>query len=131
MKLIIAGSRDITDPKILIKALAYAKISPQDVTEVVCGMAPGSDTLGKNWAEFNDIPVKQFPAEWNDLKSKPLYIKKGKYGEYNALAGFVRNQKMAEYADELLALWQNESPGTADMIDRMKKLNKPYAVYEV
>ena len=100
MKTIIAGCRTITDPQILLDALKYVT---WDITEVVCGMAPGVDTLGLNWANDNRIPVKRFPANW----------KKHKNG-----AGPIRNSEMAEYSDALLAIWDSKSTGTADMINK-------------
>jgi len=57
-------------------------------------------------------------------------VKENKYGKYNALAGFNRNQQMAEYADVLIAIIKNNSSGTRDMIDRMNKLNKKVYVYD-
>lgn len=100
MKVIIAGSRSITCLGIVPRVV---KESGFDVTEVVCGMARGVDTLGKLWAEFNHIPVAEFPADWDYHGKK---------------AGFVRNSEMADYADALIAIWDGQSKGTAHMIDR-------------
>jgi len=61
MKVIIAGSRDIVDNNIVIEAIILAHFT---ITEVVCGLARGPDTLGKLWAQKNNIPVKEFPANW-------------------------------------------------------------------
>lgn len=130
-KLIIAGSRTITDPNILDRAISFFKIKKEDIAEIVCGMAYGVDMLGKWYGERNNIPVAEFPAAWNDLKTPPVYIKKNKYGEYNCLAGIVRNKKMAQYADKLLAIWDQESKGTSNMIDEMKSLDKEVMVYEL
>ena len=38
---------------------------------------------------------------------------------------------MAEYGDRLLAITFDDSPGTANMIEEMKNLNKPVVVYEI
>lgn len=109
MKLIIAGSRWIKDKRHLRDAFSFTGWD-WEVTEVVCGMAAGADTLGKEWAEKNGIPVKPFPAAWRD-----------KDGSFDRSAGFKRNELMAQYADALLALWDGESSGTADMIKRARK----------
>ena len=101
MKLIIAGSREITDYQTFLECIKLCGITPNDITEVVCGMARGVDTLGKQWALTNNLPVKEFPADWN---------KDGK------AAGFLRNLDMARYADALLAIWDGKSRGTAHMI---------------
>lgn len=77
--------------------------------EVVCGEARGPDTIGKEWAIKNQIPVISFPAEWN------------KYGKR---AGMLRNEQMGDYADVLFAFWNGTSRGTKHMIDYMTQLNK-------
>ncbi len=78
-------------------------------------MAKGVDTLGERWAKRNNIPVKEFPAKWDDLEAEGALIKTGQYGDYNCKAGFMRNSKMAEYADALIAIDQ-DTHGTNDMI---------------
>lgn len=110
MKVVIAGSRDITDRMGLVKAI---KQSGFEITEVVSGCARGVDKLGEAWARANDIPIKEFPADWN------------KHG--NA-AGPIRNAEMAEYADALIVLWDGESKGTKNMIMNMHKRDKLYFI---
>lgn len=132
MKLIIAGSRSISDMKILEKAIAYFDIKVEDIKEIVSGGAYGSDKLGEFFASNHNIPIKVFPAKWDDLTTEPIYIKTRKDGvKYNALAGFVRNHEMSLYGDKLLALWLDSSPGTENMIEEMKKQNKEVFVYEI
>lgn len=103
IKLIIAGTRTITDYSILVKALESSGFSGE-VTEVVSGGAAGPDTLGERWAKEKGIKVKRFPADWD------------KYGKS---AGPRRNKQMAEYVGKdgaLLALWDGTSAGTKHMI---------------
>lgn len=107
MKVIIAGSRDIEDYSLLIRAI---KNSMFDITEVVCGCARGADTLGETWAIANNIPIKKFPADWNTHGKK---------------AGPIRNAQMGDYADCAIVLWDSVSKGSKNMIDYMNKLNKP------
>lgn len=132
-KLIIAGNRNINDFKILNKAIFYANIKPEEIEEVVSGCSSGVDKMGEIWAKNNNIKIKEFPAMWEDLESQPVYIKTRRDGTtYNALAGFARNKKMAQYADKLLAILPPEnSPGTKNMIEEMKSINKPVIVYEI
>lgn len=127
MKTIIAGSRDITDMTLVYDAVDESGF---DISEVVCGKAPGVDTLGESYAVGFGIPVKSFPAKWKDITVPGAVIRRGKYGLYNAIAGHTRNQQMAEYADALIAVWDGQSTGTADMISRAKKLGlKVYIKY--
>lgn len=103
MKLIIAGSRSITDYHILLDAYAGAMESWGNpvVTEIVSGKARGVDELGERFAREHNIPIKQFPAHWAELGRS---------------AGYKRNVEMAEYADALLAAHDGVSPGTGHMI---------------
>ena len=98
MKVIVAGSRSITDLETVAAAIEESGF---EITEVVSGTARGVDVLGEQWAEQNDIPVKRFPANWN---------------YYGKSAGPVRNGAMADYADGLVAAWDTESNGTRNMI---------------
>jgi hypothetical protein len=59
MKIIIAGSRSMTDPSIVDDAIRDSRFQ---ITEVVSGGATGVDTLAEIWAEQKGIPVKRFPA---------------------------------------------------------------------
>lgn len=97
MKVIIAGSRSITDYLAVSQAINEAHF---DITEVVSGGAPGVDRLGEKWAKIQGIPIKQFLAEW------------GKRGKK---AGYLRNVEMAKYADSLILVWDNRSHGSRMM----------------
>lgn len=102
MKTIIAGSRSITRLHVVRDAI---HASGFNVSEVVSGAARGVDRLGERWARLNEIPVTRFPAGWRDQDGVP-----------NRAAGFQRNERMAEYAEALVAIWDGESPGTRHMI---------------
>lgn len=110
MKVIIAGSRDITDYNVISSAFSSC---PFDVTEIVSGCARGVDSLGEKLANLCVIPVCKFPADWK------------KHGK---AAGPIRNRQMAEYADAAIVI-HNGSRGSLNMISEMKRLGKP--VYEV
>ena len=102
MKTIIAGSREITDFQVVEHAI---NSSGFEITEVVSGTARGVDLEGEGWASLNDVPIKRFPAKWNED------------GIFDRGAGHKRNAAMAEYADALIAIWDGASPGTRNMIN--------------
>lgn len=102
MRTIIAGSRGITDRKIVEEAI---RASGFTITEVVSGGARGVDSIGECWGRDNSIPVKQFLAKWHVQGKR---------------AGPIRNSEMAEYAEALIAIWDGESRGTLDMIVKAK-----------
>ena len=128
MKVIIAGSRSIEDIDYIEEAIVKSGFN---ITEVVSGTARGVDMLGEFWAENNDISIKKFPAKWNDINVSGAVIKRSNFGRYNVLAGYQRNEQMAEYADALIAVWDGKSKGTKHMIGHMKKINKSVFIHKV
>jgi YspA, cpYpsA-related SLOG family len=105
MRTIIAGSRSINNPMYLHEALAHLD---WEITRVICGNAYGADTLGKQWAMENNIPITFFTPKWD------------KYGKS---AGMIRNAEMAKSAEALIALWDGYSKGTGNMIDLARRNN--------
>ena len=116
MKVIIAGSRSVTEYFEIVKALTLAGYTTGNLTEVVSGTARGVDQLGEMLALRNNIPVKRFPADWD------------KHGKS---AGYKRNADMAKYAECLVAIWDGQSKGTQHMINIMRKENKLVFIHEV
>ena len=115
MKCIIAGSRTIVTLSAVEEAIR-ASGWWDEITEVVSGGTRGVDSLGECWARRNNRAVKVFPAEWN------------KYGK---AAGAIRNAEMGMYADALIAVWDGQSRGTKDMIERAKLQELRVVVHRV
>lgn len=112
MKLIIAGSRTLSiNPQQIQWLVERFDLKP---TEIVCGGAKGIDYCGSEYGYMYNIPVRDFPANWD------LYGKR---------AGHVRNSKMAAYGNVLLLIWDGKSKGSMNMKENMVSLNKP--IYEV
>lgn len=116
MKVIIAGSRTITDKYTVIEGLLKAGYTAQHISEIVSGTARGVDSLGEEIGRDYRIPIKQFPADWDT---------------YGKSAGYRRNAEMAKYADSLVAIWDGVSRGTRHMINLMEKQNKPVYIHKV
>ena len=110
MKVIIAGSRNIHDYKLVVDTI---QSSGYEITEVVSGTAVGPDQLGEQWARANNIPIKEMPAEWH---------------RYGNSAGPYRNRAMADYADAAIIIWDGQSKGTRNMIENMIRRKKPYHI---
>lgn len=116
LKVIIAGSRSIHKYALVKKAILASGFN---IGEVVCGMAPGVDLLGKRWGDENGIPVKEMPAAWRVN------------GRYNPNAGFERNEEMGDYADAAVIVYDGESSGSAHMMKYMRKIKKPCYVFRI
>jgi len=108
MKTIIAGSRSIKDKELVYRVINDSIDSGFEITEVVSGKAEGVDSIGEMWAEDNDIPVKEYP------------YKKYSSEDNNKPAPLIRNDKMAEYADQAIIIWDGESNGTEYMKEKAK-----------
>lgn len=125
LKLIIAGSRSIKDYEAVRLAMIESGLWKQHKRNiiVVCGMAPGVDLLGKEFADRNGLEVLKRPADWDDIKSPGAVIRVQKSTGlmYNAVAGHWRNQTMADEADALLLIWDGKSTGSLDMLTRARK----------
>ena len=98
MKTIIEGSRTITDYAVVEQAI---KESEFKITTVISGMARGVDTLGERWAHENNIDIILCPANWK------------KYGKK---AGYIRNAEMADIAEALIVIIENNSRGSSHML---------------
>lgn len=106
MKLAIIGSRSlqITDLQHFI---------PDDVTEIVSGGAKGIDCCARSFAVSHGIAYKEFLPD---------------YKKYGKAAPIVRNKKIADYADTVLAFWDGKSKGTKSVIDYCRKTNKRLSI---
>lgn len=106
-KVIIAGGREFSDYALLCEScdkFLCQKHQTHDIV-VISGTARGADTLGERYAHERGYAVEKFPADWN---------RDGK------AAGPIRNAQMAKVADTLIAFWDGQSKGTANMIDQAK-----------
>jgi len=102
MKLLIAGSRDITDYQILLDTVKKVPSFFDGVTNIISGKARGADALGERYANRNDLPLLQYPANWDT---------------HGKAAGYIRNKQMVEVADRCLVLWDGSSKGSLHTIN--------------
>lgn len=124
MNIIIAGSRDFDDYRLLKKTVSdYIEKNQVDNTQqirVVSGGAKGADRLGECYALDNGYSVIRFQALW---------------GVYGKSAGHRRNNEMAKFVSEsgsgtLIAFWDGESRGTKNMIDTARRYGLHVIVVE-
>ncbi len=112
MKTIIAGSRDSS--MLQVRAALAACPWSSLITTVMSGGARGADTYGEEWAREHGIPIEQYIPDWS---------------RHGRGAGFRRNAEMATMAEGLVAIWDLNSPGTANMIDQAEKLHRRIFVW--
>lgn len=117
-KIIIAGSRDFNDYK-LLKSTMDDLLSEKNKThkiEIVSGMAKGADTLGVLYAKERKYNIIEYRAQWR------------KYGK---AAGMIRNGEMLDVADAIVTFWNGMSPGTLDVIKKAEARGIPCRVVKV
>ena len=116
MKVLICGSRHFYDWRLLEQTF-YEFRKENNVTEIITGEAAGADSLGKQYAIYESIPYRGFPANWE------LHGKK---------AGPIRNRSMVEERpDMVLAFLAEGSKGTENMIEQATQAGVPVKVINI
>ena len=116
MRLAIIGSREISDPQILLEALKEIPCLGT-ITEIVSGGAKGVDSLARAYAQENNLKLTEFLPD---------------YGRYGRGAPIQRNTQIIEYADMVLAIpVKGGSAGTHDGIKKAKALGKRLYIHEI
>lgn len=108
----IVGTRTFNDYEKLYKTISHV----EDITHIVSGGATGTDTLAERYARDKNIPITIIKPEWN------------KYGKS---AGPIRNRKIVESSDVIIAFWDYSSKGTKSTIDICRELNKTYYIIQI
>jgi hypothetical protein len=116
MKIIVAGSRSITAYETVEKAIEEFKKKHQlSSVAIVSGCARGVDRLGEQYARKHKLMLYKYPAEWD---------------RFGKRAGYLRNTKMANNADALIAIWDGKSRGTGHMIQEAKNNDLLIEIYK-
>lgn len=122
MRILVCGSRSYKDystirDKIALH-MAHCLESGDDIEYIIEGEAKGADILARKAAEYLNIPVMKFPADWE------------KYGKR---AGMLRNAQMLYEGQPDVVLAFNKGPtltrGTSDMVKRAERVGIPVEVY--
>lgn len=108
----IIGSRGWPDPEAVRRWIAL-NINPREDV-VITGGATGVDTIAEQYCSKLGIHTAVCNALW------PVYYKK---------AGPLRNRAMLSLAEEVVAFWDGESPGTRDMIEATRRAGKPLCIF--
>ena len=102
MKVAVVGSRSIfaTDISMYIS----------DGDEIVSGGAVGVDSCAAEYAKKNGLKLTVFLPQ---------------YERYGRASPIVRNKKIVDYADKIIAFWDGKSKGTLSVIKYAEKTGKP------
>ena len=108
MRVAVIGSRSLT--------IDISKYIPAGATEIITGGAEGIDMLAERYADEHRI-------------SK--HIIRPDYGKHGKAAPLVRNQRIVNLADIIVAFWDGESGGTAFTVKYARQVRKPLKIYKI
>jgi hypothetical protein len=116
-KLIIAGTKKITNELVTYQAINEWKLNNQDksIGVIISGRIRGPETHAIQYANNNNISYIEFTPDWDS---------------HGKNAVLIRNAHMAKDGDELIAIYDGKSKTANHMIDTMLTLNKPVWVYD-
>lgn len=109
MKIAVIGSRNFNDYDLLKEEL-----NKYFITQIISGGAKGADALAERYAKEFNIETQIFKPDW-------------KLGRH---AGLLRNTKIIETSDFVVAFWDGESRGTQNSIKTAEKNGKPINIIE-
>lgn len=108
IRLIIAGSRDFNDSKLLEEEVLHFLEGSTGAVEVLSGCAKGADTLGEELAKKFGLVCHKMPADWST---------------HGKAAGYKRNEAMADRATHCIVFWDGQSRGSKHMWDIATRKN--------
>lgn len=116
MKVAIVGYRNFDDYDIFENYILDWELSNGKITNIISGGCNGIDKLAEKYAIKYDIPTTIHEALWD------------KYGKS---AGPIRNKKIVDDCDYLIAFLSSKSVGTKITIDMAKKAGKIITVINI
>lgn len=101
MKIGVVGSRSIT-----VRCIGDYLV---DCDEIVSGGARGVDSCAGEYARKHGIKLVEFLPD---------------YHRYGGAAPIIRNRRIVEYADRVIAFWDGKSKGAKMVIEYAEKVGK-------
>lgn len=107
MKLLIAGSRSMSDERLVFVIIdKYVKEKhASEAVEIISGGAPGIDRLAEKRAKSRNHFITVYKADWK------------KHGNS---AGVIRNRLMVDACDDALIFWDGVSRGTKHTMNMLE-----------
>lgn len=113
MRIAIVGSRNFSDYH-TARINLLSLINPDDI--IISGGARGADNIAEQFA-------KEFGNE--------IIIHKPDWNKHGNSAGMIRNSKIVEDCDYVIAFWDMKSNGTKDTIRKARNSNKQVITIDV
>ena len=113
MKVGIVGYRNFTNYEVLEKNILDLNL---DITTIVSGGCEGTDKLAEQFAKKHNIPTIIHYPDWTMYGSK---------------AGPIRNSKIVNDSEYIIAFVSPKSRGTFDTINKAKKNKIGITIYNI
>ncbi len=113
----VVGSRSFANYEFLKEILDEHFFLPigDVLVKIISGGARGADALARQYSEERDLELIEFLPEWDKYSGKS--------------AAIVRNQKIVDHSDIIVAFWDGESRGTRHTLRLAKKAGVSTRVY--
>jgi hypothetical protein len=112
MILAVVGSKDFHNYSLMSDVLN----SRVNVTMIVSGAAPGTDTLARKYARSRGLRFEEFPPD------KTSFGKEAKH---------VRDRMIVQCCDHLIAFWDGICEGTEFTVNYAEELEKPVEIIRI
>ena len=103
------------------------EVGRDEITFHVPDEPRGGDYLFKKFCRENELNVKFYKANWNNLKEQPCLEKPSYQGMYNGYAGFNRNTRMVEQVRTngggVLLSFETRKKDTSDVVRKAGTTN--------
>lgn len=107
-KIAVIGSRGWKDNAIIFRTLDL--IREKETFELVSGGAIGVDSMAEMYAKLHGIAITVIKPDYKMYGSK--------------VAPLIRNKKIVDMADQVIAFWDGQSMGTLHTINYASKSGK-------
>jgi hypothetical protein len=116
MIVVVTGGREFTDVGFVWASLDQFVETRGAITALICGMARGVDMAAWGWADYHNVPIREFKAQWTLFEES---------------AGPRRNQEMIDENPDLdVGIVFPGGVGTADMTKRLRKAGIERVFYQ-
>ena len=117
IKIAVIGSRNFSEYNFFKEKLEYLiQNIKEDIQFVSGGCKNSADELIARYCEENNLPIIEFLPDYN---------------QYGKGATHVRNSRIVEFSDCLIAYWNNSSRGTKSAIDKARKKGIKIKIVEI
>lgn len=138
-RIVVFGTRGFDDAILFDHCLKkFLRDQHLDAEEVkaqivfLTGMTPNTpEILAYAWAKKHDYSWSEFHPDWDEVEIEGAVVRYREGRPYNAIAGFWRDEEMAEVCTHGVSFYDGVSSGTQDMIDRVANQGNPCATYLV